>query len=217
MQWTVVVPAKSLPAAKSRLSAATSGPKAHRALVEAIRRDTFEAVAAADAVGRVVVVTDARPHEDDAFAAFEHLLIQHSAGLNGAVRDGVDHARSQWRHDGVAALVGDLPALRAADLARALDAARQAPAGFVPDAAGTGTTLLTALPGQPLTPRFGPESAQRHAEQAVRLTAADSLRCDVDTLADLAAAAILGLGPHTARIWAVLDAPSLPGVHDGVA
>lgn len=196
----------------------TSGPAAHRELVEAIRRDTFEAVAATEGVGRVVVVTDAEPAEGDALGASrQHLVVQHSAGLNGAVRDGVGHARDRWPEDGVAALVGDLPALRAADLAHTLSAARQAPAGFVPDAAGTGTTLLTALPGQPLTPRFGPGSAQQHAAHAIRLPAADSLRCDVDTSADLAAAAIVGLGPHTARIWAVLDVARLPGVHGGVA
>jgi 2-phospho-L-lactate guanylyltransferase len=111
----------------------------------------------------------------------------------------------------VAALTADLPALRPADLTDALRAAEvTAPRaggrcrGFVTDADGSGTTLLTAPPEVPLDPRFGRGSAARHLASSARLLDGDwpSLRRDVDTGADLAEAARLGLGPHTAVLWA---------------
>src|SRR5919204_619987 len=67
---------------------------------------------------------------------------------------------------------------------------------IVPDASGTGTTLLTAPSGAALNPRFGTGSAAAHAASgAVPLVGPwPSLRRDVDTAADLRAAAALGLG-----------------------
>src|SRR5438045_1314972 len=66
------------------------------------------------------------------------------------------------------------------------------------------TPLLAASPGVPLQPRFGPGSARLHAASgALVLPAAPSLRHDVDTPADLAAAAPLGLGPRTVRLIGV--------------
>lgn len=219
MQWTLVVPAKTLPAAKSRLAPATSGPDQHRDLVEAIRWDTLEAARAAAGVARVVVVTDRLPSEVDPLIPGDprQLVVQRSPGLNGAIRDAAEHARELWPLDGIAALVGDLPALREQDLVRALRSAARVPAGFVPDASGSGTTLLTARPEVRLHPLFGTGSASRHAEQATRLDAGASLRCDVDTIADLEAALLLGVGRHTARCWERLGAGRVPGVHDGVA
>ncbi|MEV0212357.1 NTP transferase domain-containing protein [Micromonospora sp. NPDC050695] len=76
---------------------------------------------------------------------------------------------------------------------------------FVPDAPGGGTVLLTAAPGVALDPRFGVGSAAAHAASGALPLTGDwpSLRRDVDTAADLSAAARLGLGPRTA---ALLDA-----------
>jgi 2-phospho-L-lactate guanylyltransferase len=187
----VLVPLRALPAAKSRL-AASLPPDAHARLVAAIRADTMHAARAAAAVARVVVIGDV-PGEGIT-------LVQRSAGLNGALRDGASYAARRWPGDGVAALVGDLPALRAAELDAALTAAEAHRRAFVADAHGTGTTLLTAAPGTALAPRFGAGSARRHATNAVSLSAGRGLRTDVDTLADLAAATQLGLGAHTAAL-----------------
>jgi 2-phospho-L-lactate guanylyltransferase len=72
----------------------------------------------------------------------------------------------------------------------------------VPDAAGTGTAMLAAPAGVELDPRFGRGSARAHqASGAVRLDGGwPTLRQDVDTAADLAVAAALGLGRHTAEL-----------------
>lgn len=191
MNWTVVIPAKALPGAKSRLAAMSDSPEAHRNLVEAIRSDTIAAARAAEGVDRVIVVVDRVDGDPD-------VLVQTSPGLDAAVSEGAAHAARHWPTDGVAALVGDLPALQPDELARALRAAAEHARAFVPDAAGTGTTLLAATPGHTLRPQFGVGSARRHEMHAVAIDAGPGLRNDVDDAADLHVAAALGLGEHTA-------------------
>ena len=185
---------KSLPAAKGRLADASPDAAAHARLVAAIRADTLAAVGGAAAVARVVLVTD-RPTDG------ELVFVQRVPGLNPALTEAAADAAARWPGDAVAALVGDLPALRGADLDAALRAAAAHPRAFVPDAAGTGTTMLTALPGVTLRPAFGAGSAARHRTDAAELAAAAELRCDVDTAADLDAALALGVGTHTAALF----------------
>lgn len=170
--WTVLIPVKPLPRGKSRLQPATADAAGHARLVNAIRRETIRAAEATHGVNRVVLVD--RP------------------GLNAALRSAAQEERQRHPQNGIAVLVGDLPALTPAELAETLAVAAGYAAAFVPDTAGTGTTLLTARPGGPFEPAFGPGSAHRHARTAVRLAAGPGLRCDVDTPADLAVAARLG-------------------------
>jgi 2-phospho-L-lactate guanylyltransferase len=204
MRWSVVVPVKRLPAAKTRLYDRRRGQAEHAALALALATDTVAAAVGCPVAARVVVVTD-----DPEAAAAAHRLgavvvaDEPAAGLNPALEYGATRARALAGGDGVAVLSSDLPALRRSELASALGAAAGHPRTFVADAAGTGTTLLTALPGRPLDPRYGAGSRQAHlASGAVELTGDwPSLRRDVDTADDLAAAAALGLGPATHRIW----------------
>jgi 2-phospho-L-lactate guanylyltransferase len=71
----------------------------------------------------------------------------------------------------------------------------------VADAAGTGTTLLTAL-GVGLDPHFGAGSARAHQQAGAVPLAGDwpGLTRDVDTAEDLRAALALGVGPRTAAL-----------------
>jgi 2-phospho-L-lactate guanylyltransferase len=194
MRWTVLIPAKALPGAKSRLLTASADPDGHRRLVESIRADTISAARAAAGTARVVLVTD-RPGVPDA-------LVQSEPGLNAALAEAADYAARTWPADGVVALVSDLPALQPEALAAVLQEAARHARSFVRDAPGTGTTLLAARPGTPLRPSFGPHSAARHAMMAAALDAAPGLRHDVDTADDLLAAAGLGLGPATTAVLA---------------
>lgn len=206
MRWTVLIPTKSLPDAKSRLLGASADPVAHTRLVLAIRADTIAAARTAAGVARVVVVTDqptAAPGTDTEF-------VQSEPGLNAALREAADHAAAHWPRDGIAVLLGDLPALRSTEFAAALALAAEQPRGYVPDRHGTGTTMLTAGPGQALRPQFGTGSAARHARSATRLAAAAGLRNDVDTADDLAAALLLGVGPATTA--ALADRAEVPSI-----
>lgn len=195
----MLIAVKALPAAKSRLLPATLDAASHRTLVEAMRTDTLTAALGTPVVARVVLIADSSEICDRwTIPAGVRVVVQHSAGLNGALRDGAQFAADRWPDDGIAALVGDLPALRADELGSALLAASELGNAFVADAAGTGTTMLTAAPGSELRPGFGPGSAARHARHATALDTAAGLRTDVDTAEDLAAATALGLGPNTA-------------------
>jgi len=200
--WTVVIPVKPAAQGKSRLTGA--GDRV--ALARAIALDTIEA---ACAVCAVIVVT-----ADSEVAAAARLLgaivVEETApaGLNAAIAAGVDAAGPGHR----AAMLGDLPALRPADLADALRRAAAFERTVVADAEGTGSTLVTARADVPWAAAFGDGSFARHlALGAVALDAAPSLRRDVDTPDQLGAAALLGLGPRTAALVAIRHpAPHAP-------
>jgi 2-phospho-L-lactate/phosphoenolpyruvate guanylyltransferase len=205
--WSVVVPAKRLSVAKTRLRPLTEGqgvaPAGHAELVLALLADTVAAITGCPAVRSVVVVTD----EPDAAEVAHRLGARTVAdapgrGLNAALLHGASAAGG----GPVATVSSDLPALRPEELAGALaEAARLAAAGvprsFTADAAGTGTTLLAAVSGG-LDPHFGAGSAAAHERSgAARLPARwPGLSRDVDTPADLRAAALLGLGPATSAL-----------------
>jgi 2-phospho-L-lactate guanylyltransferase len=206
LAWSLVIPVKVLARAKSRL-AALAGPS-RSALALAMAADTVSAVAACPAVCAMIVVTDDR-EAADALGALGAVVVadEPGSGLNAALAHGAAVAAARWPASGTGALGADLPALRPAELGSGLQAAAAWPEAFVPDAAGTGTTLYTARPGVTFSPRFGTGSAGRHrAAGAAELLLADApgLRRDVDTPDDLRDAAALGLGPRTARLEAQL-------------
>lgn len=133
--------------------------------------------------------------------------------LNAALRRAAD--RLAVPDLGIGVLLADLPCLSIDDLTAALAAAHELGRRcFVADAESTGTTMLAAPPGCALDPRFGAGSAQRHRDSgAVELSLpVATLRRDVDTRGDLAAALSLGVGPHTSavatehQLWSVGDA-----------
>ncbi|GAA0721625.1 2-phospho-L-lactate guanylyltransferase [Dactylosporangium roseum] len=196
--WVAVVPVKPLPTAKTRLRGAV--PEAtHPDLVLAMARDTVAAALACGVVAGVVAVCDDRAVRAELARLGANCLPDApAAGLNAAFAFGARGAAGP-----VAALTADLPALRPADLESALVAAvRAGGRAFVPDLEGTGTVLLTAPSGAALAPRFGPGSAAAHLRSgAAKLDGRwPSLRRDVDTAADLDAAARLGLGTHTGQV-----------------
>jgi 2-phospho-L-lactate guanylyltransferase len=196
--WVVVMPVKRMAMAKTRLRGAAPGVP-HARLVLAMASDTLAAALACPSVHRALVVTD----DPDAAAVLGGLGAQRvpdhpHPGINAALARGAAVAAGSP----VVALTGDLPALRPLELAAALAALSHHPRGFVPDAQGTGTAMLAARAGVALDPRFGVGSAQAHAASgAVRLDGDwPTLRQDVDTAADLAAATALGLGRYTAEL-----------------
>jgi 2-phospho-L-lactate/phosphoenolpyruvate guanylyltransferase len=204
-EWHVVVPLKPLLRAKSRLADGT-GDVLRPELALAFAQDTVAAALRCPAVAGVTVVTD------DALAAAELTALgarrvpdTPGAGLNAALGHGAAAVRAALPRAALAALNADLPALRPAELARVLAAAAPHRRAFLADAAGSGTTLLSAAPGIGLAPAFGPRSRERHrVSGAVELAPPDvcGARQDVDTVEDLRAALRRGVGAHTARLVA---------------
>ena len=205
-RFGVVVPVKPPAVAKSRLGGL--GDDVRRALAAAFAADTVEAALACERIDCVLVVTD------------DHVLARELSGFGAEViPDGVAGdlnaslvqaaAELLRRHPGLrlAALCADLPALRPAELARALDAASSEAMAFVPDAEGVGTTVVTAPDLETFRPRFGHGSRSEHLDAGADEIDVDdigSVRRDVDTPADLADVLRLGIGPRTSRVTAGL-------------
>lgn len=199
--WSLVVPLKPLALAKSRLAeAADDGLRPRLAL--AFAQDTVAAALTCPAVRDVAVVTD-DPAAAAELAALGARIVPDSpgAGLNAALAHGARAVRAARPSAAVAALNADLPALRPAELARVLAAASVFTRAFLTDAAGIGTTLLCARQGAELRPAFGGPSRLAHlasGAEEIACDGIDSVRQDVDTGQDLAAALALGVGPYTA-------------------
>jgi 2-phospho-L-lactate guanylyltransferase len=201
--WTVVIPLKPPGVGKTRLGADAE-------LARAIALDTVMAANSAARVDRVIVVTadGALGAELDAVAGIEVVLETQPAGIAAAIATGL-----ALTEDGVprAALLGDLPGLVPEELDAALEWAQASDRAFVPDADGSGTTLVTARDGVPFLERFGAGSAAAHLEAGLvrlDLPATSSVRWDVDDAAQLEVLAAGWIGPRTR---AVLDARSAAG------
>ena len=201
--WTLVIPVRG-GAGKSRLVV----PDIDRAaLARAIGLDTIAAAQACPAVAQVVVVTaDAEIAREISDGCL--VVTDPGTGLNDAVRAGLAMTDAAAPR---AAMLGDLPALRATDLETVLVAAARYESAALPDAEGTGTTLITRTITGELTPAFGDGSFARHRAAGfvdlARLIDAGSehpavwsARRDVDTLDQLHEAAQLGLGIRSAEL-----------------
>ncbi|KAA9108274.1 2-phospho-L-lactate guanylyltransferase [Microbacterium rhizomatis] len=204
-RWAVIIPVKPASLGKSRLSV----PGVDRiALARAIALDTIAAAASCDAVAQVFIVTDdgglvalATDIPGLRFVA-ESETPGGPRGIDAAVALGAAAAGERMPR---AALLGDLPALRPADLAEALSAAASVDRGLVSDAEGTGSTLVTARAGVTWASAFGTDSFARHVALGcvpLEIGDASTLRRDVDTAEQLAAAETLGLGARTRGIIA---------------
>jgi 2-phospho-L-lactate guanylyltransferase len=197
--FALLVPVKTLSLAKSRLTVTGGGDR--EPLMRAFALDAISAAIRSPAVAQVHVVTDDPGFDLDG----AHRLPDEGDGdLNRALHHASLRVRLVDPDLAVAAMCADLPSLRTEDLTDALSAGLT-PRWFVADSAGTGTTLLAAGPGVGLEPHFGTGSALRHEESGASPIRAElaSLRRDVDTEDDLAAARDLGVGEHTARALGV--------------
>ena len=178
--WTIVVPVKGSAASKSRFGDAPD----RLDLADAMALDTIEAAAQ---VAPVLVIGG--PGLSPAFAELATVMLEQPGdGLNGAI------ARALATLDGPAAvLLADLPALRSEELEPAL-----LDNIMVPDADGTGTSLITGR-----VPAFGVGSRAAHRALGYReldLPVTSGLRLDVDSPAALAAIPRERLGTRTARL-----------------
>jgi 2-phospho-L-lactate guanylyltransferase len=210
--WSVVIPVKRLPDAKSRLALLSGEHRA--ALALAFASDTVAAAAASPLVAAVFVVTgDERVARRLGVLGARILPDDAPGGLNGAVESGRARALADDPRRRVAALTADLPGLLTGDLTEALSAAPDGRA-FVADAPGSGTTLLLSDTRGTLAARFGVNSRYAH-EAGGALLLADagrSLRRDVDTMEDLEDAIKLGVGAHTRAALELLGRQ--PGLAD---
>ncbi len=211
VRWTLVVPVKRLALAKTRLGPPYDTYRRELALAFAL--DTAAAALATPTVAAVVAVTD-EPQAARLLTSLGAYVVadEPDAGLNPALRHGAAVAAARDHESGTGALSADLPALRSEELADALARGgalvERETSAFLPDAHGSGTTLVLAGPGVSLHPLFGPDSALAHAQAGhAEITAVDcpTVRRDVDTADDLEAAIQLGVGPRTSAALETLS------------
>lgn len=209
--WCLVVPVKRLESAKSRLGG-TAAERARFAL--AFAADTIAAAVGCNGVAMVLVVTDDPKARDVALElGAEVVADREDAGLNPALQWGAHMARTRLPGAAIGALSADLPALRSDELGIALRFAAQAgrsgrPA-VVADSHDRGTTAYLSAGGVQFCPAFGADSLAVHRRAgALVVPSADivSVRRDVDTVEDLAAAVRLGVGMRTGAVLSEVEA-----------
>ncbi|WP_240770413.1 2-phospho-L-lactate guanylyltransferase [Nocardioides sp. GY 10127] len=203
-RFVALVPVKPPVRGKSRLQGVDD--EARTALADAFAADTVAACLAARGVARVLVATDDAALATTLASTGATCLPDGATGLNESLTQSAAEAARRWPDLFPVALTADLPGLVPDELDAALVAAlgvlEDDGQAFVPDAAGTGTTLYTA-PAARFVPRYGGGSASAHTSAGcVDLTTRTdvplgSVRRDVDDLVDLATAASFGVGPRT--------------------
>lgn len=198
----VIIAVKRLGAAKTRLAPVLSATGREN-VVLAMLVDTISAASAVAAVRTITVVTPDEVAAATARRLGARVLVDptpdgHHDPLNNAIGSAATVIGESAPN--IVVLQGDLPALRPRELGEAIAAARRHPRSFVGDRHGTGTAALFAFGVAP-DPRFGTDSARRHADSgAAELTDTwPGLRCDIDTPDDLSTAMRLGIGRATAR------------------
>jgi len=209
MKTLAILPVKAFGAAKQRLSPDV-GADPRRALAQAMVSDVLAALAAAERLDAIVVVTADEHAAGLARAAGAHVLADAAqAGQSPAAEIGIAYAVAHG-YDRVALVPGDAPLLDPAELDGLLERAASDGPGvaIVPDRHGTGTNALLLQPPDVIAPSFGPGSFARHragaraAGVAAHVEPLPTLVLDVDTRADLERVASVlaerpGLAPNT--------------------
>ncbi|MEP7194633.1 MAG: 2-phospho-L-lactate guanylyltransferase [Actinomycetota bacterium] len=198
-RWRLIVPVKGRLTAKSRLHPPAGVARAD--LAHAFALDTISAAAAGLRPAHLVVVTSDEPTATFVRDLGGVVIEDHGGGLNAAICQGIGYVDGVLGPGPTAVLLGDIPTLRPQDLISALCACEAHSQALVPDAAGTGTVLLSALLPRDLHPRFGPGSAREHSRHGIRLDLdLPALRTDVDDDQGLRDAIAIGVGRHTASV-----------------
>jgi 2-phospho-L-lactate/phosphoenolpyruvate guanylyltransferase len=191
MRTLAILPVKSFPNAKQRLSPGLDAP-VRRQLAEAMLDDVLVALSATS-VDEVIVVTAGEQPGALARRRGARVISDREQGHNEAAQLGVEEAL-RASADRVIMVPGDCPALDPSEL----DALLARPTAersliIVPDRHGTGTNALVIKPPDAVGPAFGPGSCERHARLARAagiphaVVNVPSLALDIDTPDDLAA------------------------------
>jgi 2-phospho-L-lactate guanylyltransferase len=187
-----LVPVKHLSDSKSRLAERWSRATLE-ALCLAMLGDLLEALGASRRVDRTAVVTPDPRVADAARAAGASVLELTDPGLNPSLERG-----AEWlgldEGEPLMVVLGDVAAAKAEDFDRMFDALDElgGRGAVIAESEDGGTTALLRAPGDALTPRFGPDSARRHAEAAAAAGLPwvslhlPSLGLDIDSPDDLA-------------------------------
>lgn len=196
-----VIPIKDLENAKTRLASALT-PDERRGLFRAMAEDVLEAVAAAELLAGVLVLTN--DPEASALAERYGARIEGepaNIGQSEAVQRAAALLAGEGA-DGVLTLPADAPLITSADIDSIL--ARHPPdrpaMTIVPDHARRGSNCMVLTPGPLIPLHFGHVSFEPHLAEAAKLGLTPNIlddlprvALDVDTAEDLAVAMATGV------------------------
>lgn len=201
LQWRVLIPFKGGTRAKSRLNSMIPCDKEREALSLRFTLDVVAAAKNSPIVAGVSVVTSGSAVAQ-IFRRFgtEIIFEKQQLGLTHAVEQAQRVIGNTYPGEGIAVLMGDLPALDSQDLTDSLLQAAQHERAVIPDKEGAGTVLLAAQPGVMCRPSYEKGSFERHVllgHTPVMVPQHSTIRQDVDSPADLETVLGLGTGKHT--------------------
>ncbi len=192
MRTIAVLPVKHFYDAKQRLAAGIEDAR-RRDLAAAMVADVLEAIEAARAIERTIVVTgDPIAQGLAAEVGAEVVPDPTDTSHVRAVLAGIARAEADGA-DRVVLLAGDCPLLDPRELDRLLTGLPERYVGIVPDRHGPGTNALVLSPPDAIVPSFGDGSCERHVilarEAGVPFGVEElaSLGLDLDTPADVIA------------------------------
>ncbi len=196
----VLIPAKSLAEAKTRLSCVFDQDERRR-LVLAMLQKVVGVCGGCAEIGAVYVITpDPEIAETVQGAGAVALHEGRVRGLNGAVMRGL-RALRRGGANRILVLPGDIPLLSRSDLERILGpAAGPCDSAIAPCHKGVGTNALLIPANSPFRPAFGPGSFRRHRAQLAalgpgpRVIRLPGFAQDIDEPGDLAALRAAGFG-----------------------
>ena len=201
--WTAIIPVRSLIEGKSRLDTPEVDTAA---LAAAFLTDLIAACSQCKAIDQVVVVSpDPAVHTLAAELGARAVTEGSASGINAAI----EKVRSELPEGTpVVAILGDTPSLGANVLDEVLASVGAHATAFVPDTAGTGSTLWCSTDPKARS-HFGVHSRAKHRQAgAFELGSGNTTttwaraRRDVDTAVDLWDATRLGVGPATGQALA---------------
>jgi len=166
---TALVPVKALELSKSRLRTLLP-PEVIRELSLAMLSDVLTALLQTPGIDRIAVATPDATVASAAKALRAQVLLRQDAGLNLSITN----AATQLAQEGMTELLvvmGDLPGVTADALATMLDLRRELGTTAVVIAVSNdgGTTALLRAPWNIIPNAYGPESASRHYDLAMRV------------------------------------------------
>lgn len=186
-----LVPIGRLAEAKSRLLPAAERGDAAR-LTLAMLDDVLGALASAERIDRVAVVTPDDAVARHAEASGARAIVRREPGLNASLDEGAAQL-SHAGQTGLLVILGDVAGATPRDLDAACAAAEAPgpPAVVLCPSGDGGTAVLLRMPHDAIPSRFGPDSAARHREAAeaagvpLRELALPSLGIDLDEPGDV--------------------------------
>jgi 2-phospho-L-lactate/phosphoenolpyruvate guanylyltransferase len=193
MATVAILPVKRFAHAKHRLQPEL-GSGSRQALASAMVADVLSSLRRSALVERLIVVTSEDQVRQAAFDT-DIVLVDDpiEKGQSAAALSGLARAAAAG-FDRALLIPGDTPLIDPLEIDNLLSnvAAATVDVAIVPDRHGTGTNALVLDPSGPFQPQFGPDSRERHEQQARErglrhsIELVPSLLLDVDTPEDLA-------------------------------